>query len=730
VVELREHVPVATLPGERLAGQVLLRGGVLAAGVLLVVVVAAAVLVPLQAWYWFTLAPLLLLGLAAAWRLARYLPARDVPGWTAWATVAIAAGHGVWAALTHAEQVVLRRDAGSYALYSHWIATRHGLPVEDHLAAFGGPAALRDPAFSLASSAYYQVTHGGGADIVPQFLIGAPGVYSAGFWGAGWNGLFVTPALVGALAVLAFAGLAARLAGPHLAPVAAGVFAVCQPVLHASRATYSEPLALLLLLAALALLVDATRAEGRAARWLGAAAGAGIGLGGLVRVDALRELVVLLPLVAVLAMVRHPAGAPFLRAALGGTVLSAAWAVAFSFPYLKSIGASLLPLVALAVLLGAASWVAVALHRRHLARNPARQPAPDPVAETSAGSLKERVLALGRLPLAAAALVVLAGLGLAARPLVMIDRQDPDDPGSRVVAGLQRAQGLTVDGGRTYAEHSVNWVNWWTGPVALLLALGTIAAGVALAVRWFLTARRAGTAAVPGWLGPLVVAAGSGVLTLYRPGITPDHPWADRRLVPVVLPAVIIASAVALAWLLRLGYRHWPAKAVIAAGVLGGLALLGPSLAATIPVAALQTERGEVRAAERVCSALRPGDAVLAVDQRARAEFPQLLRDLCDVPVAVVRLDLPEVTATDTPKAVVDRVAARVVAAGRRPVLISATSDQIMRDLGIRAELVTSLRTKEDQHLLVRRPDGWDPLDVRVWLGTWRPGDPGSLAVR
>jgi hypothetical protein len=150
----------------------------------------------------------------------------------------------------------------------------------------------------------------------------------------------------------------------------------------------------------------------------------------------------------------------------------------------------------------------------------------------------------------------------------------------------------------------------------------------------------------------------------------------------------------------------------------------------TIPVAGLRTERGEVQAAERVCASLRPGDVVLALDQRARAEWPQLLRDVCDVPTAVVRLDLPEVTAVDPPRAVVDRVAQRAAASGHRPVLMTATSDAVLTGLGFSARLVTSVRTKEDQHLLVRRPDSSDPLDVQVWLAAWRPGSPGSLAVR
>ena len=54
-------------------------------------------------------------------------------------------------------------------------------------------------------------------------------------------------------------------------------------------------------------------------------------------------------------------------------------------------------------------------------------------------------------------------------------------------------------------------------------------------------------ATVPVWAGPLLVATGSSLLTLWRPGITPDHPWADRRLL-VVLPLVLLLAVAAVAW--------------------------------------------------------------------------------------------------------------------------------------------------------------------------------------
>ena len=140
------------LRGERVAGAVLCRGGPAAAFAVASVAVAAAVLVPFGLWMPVVALPVLLVLGAVSWRLLRLVPVRPVPVWTAGLTVALSAGFGVWAALTRAEQVVLRRDSGTYALYAQWIATRHGLPVDPHLDTVGGAAAVSGvPYVTLAS---------------------------------------------------------------------------------------------------------------------------------------------------------------------------------------------------------------------------------------------------------------------------------------------------------------------------------------------------------------------------------------------------------------------------------------------------------------------------------------------------------------------------------------------------------------------------------------------------
>ena len=685
------HEPA--LRGERWAGALLYRGGLVAAGAAAWIGLLAAVLVPVGAWRPWLVLPLFAAGTAAAGWAAHRVPARPVPTWTAFGCLAACVGHAIWAAATSAEQVVLRRDPGSYALFTQWIATRHRLPVDAHLAAFGGSAALADPAFRLASPGFFEV----GGDVVPQFLLGAPAWFSLGWWLGGWHGLFIAPAVASGLALLAVAGLAARLCGPRCAPAVVATLGVSQPVLHAARSTYSEPLALLLVAAAAALLWDATVAADRTRR-LGLAAGLAFGLAGLVRVDALREVVLLLPVAAVLALRRHPAAGPLAAGAMGGLAVAAVPAVLLSRPYLGQIAGSLLPLAAGGLVLAVVSAVVVMRVRRR------GTPSAPPLRRPGYG------------PRIAAALVVLTGLVLASRPWWLTVRQSPRDPGSRVVAGLQLRQQLPVDGGRTYAEHSLAWVVWYLGPVTVVAAWLAFAALAAAATRWWSASRAAvdseAGAAVPGWLGPAVVGLASTVLTLYRPGITPDHPWADRRLVSVVLPAVVLAAGAVVTWTSRRAQRRWSATLLVAVVAVACLAMLVPATMATAPVAGARTEQGELAAVRAVCAALGPREVVIAVDNRGSNEWPQAVRGVCDRPAASVRGPLAEAGASS------GRLARRVLAAGYRPVLLAGTADgeRVLRGLGLAPQHLVQLRTTEDQRWLTRVPDGVDQLTVDVWL--------------
>jgi hypothetical protein len=223
------------------------------------------------------------------------------------------------------------------------------------------------------------------------------------------------------------------------------------------------------------------------------------------------------------------------------------------------------------------------------------------------------------------------------------------------------------------------------------------------------------------------------VLVLYRPGITPDHPWADRRLVTTVLPTLVIAATAAVAFVVRWARRRAPAWALVAITVAAIASMLVPPAVSVAPLAAAHTETGEPAAVAAVCARLGPGDAVVTVDatadgtgQRSANEWVQVIRGVCDRPAAA--LLTPIVRLPDA----VDRLATLVAARGGRLVLLTAQeNDADARRVLTQAagastrfgppQRLVAVTTTEDQKLLTRRPVGVASLVIDVWTRTVTP---------
>ncbi len=701
--------------------------GISAVGIALV----AAIAVPLGFWTPWLAWPGALAITAAGWVMAGWSAGLEVSTATddgrrtlllsSLTTAGLALAFTVWNAVLHAEHLVLRRDPGAYGLYTQWIATRHRLPIPADLAAFGGPAAYDVTGFTLDAPAYYQVLHGTGAglqaEIVPQFLVGPPALYSFGWWagsavGQPWAGAQIMPALLGGLALVTFGSLATRLIGPRWTPLAVAVLAVSYPVAWSARTTFSEPAALLVLLAGACLAVDAI---GSGRRALGGLAGAVLGLAGLIRVDSVREVAAVVAVCVLPAVRGNRAAAPLAGGAVAGTLVSiGVWSI-MSRPYLNTVSSSLVPLLAATGALVLVAAVVVPLARR---RDRARST--DGMAAAAQPARAHRLMARG-----ASVGVVAVGLVLLSRPLWLIARQAPDTPSARFVASLQAGQGLAVDAGRLYSEHSLAWVAWYLGWGGVVIAWGVLAALAGQVVTWWFARR----ATPPTWLLPAVAGFGSTVLVLYRPGITPDHPWADRRLVTVVLPVIVLAAVAGIAWSTRvLGARTSAlGRRVLAAA--GVAVLLGPTVWATAPVALLRTERGEVAAVGSVCAQLQPGDVVVAVEgtddghaQRSANEWLQVIRGVCGHPSGALLTPVAQL-----PDAVT-RLAALVEGAGGHLVLLTAQEDAAAAQRVLDAATAGTSRegaprlpaarlsTVEDRKLLTRRPPNGARLVIEVWL--------------
>ncbi len=626
----------------------------------------------------------------------------DMSVWSVLAVFGTTAGFVLTNGLLHAEKVILRRDAAAYSLFGHWLASHSEKVVPSSLGAFGGP----DRALYPVSQGFYP--HGD--SLVPQFMSGLPATLAAVEWGSSWRATLWAPAVLGGLALLAFAGLAARLLGGRWAALATVVLALAMPFWHAARETLSEPMACVLLLGGLGLVADAARDPAREhdrSVWLAAATGGVlIAVSTSVRVDSLREATLMVPIVGWLAVRRSPAWWALAAGLATGGMVGALDGWFLTRPYVTAITNSLRPLALMLAAISLATAIGAAwLRRRPLRPDRARWLAP-----------------------VAAWLTLAAGVGFAVRPLLQVVHRVP--AGSQLsadIARLQREQGLAVDGTRSYDELSLHWLAWSVGWLIVAAAVAGAALLTVIVLR-SAVARQAGEpgAFPPGagsdrsismWVPSLVLLVGSTALTLWRPGISPDHPWADRRFVPVVLPGVILLAVWAIRYLYTRVQALHPRTSISTSGTSSiglpriGLAaaclgIIGPVIWASAPLIGSRVEAGSMRAIERACSAVSQREVVFFVNGRGAAEWPAVMRIACGVNAAVIRPgDLETVS----------RLAYRAQQAGSEPVLMLSGSPEAYAGLGPAIE-VLSVSSSEDQHLLARRPDGTLPLPFDLWM--------------
>ena len=142
------------------------------------------------------------------------------------------------------------------------------------------------------------------------------------------------------------------------------------------------------------------------------------------------------------------------------------------------------------------------------------------------------------------------------------------------------------------------------------------------------------------------------VTVLWRPAVSPDQPWASRRLVPFVLPALILGGIWAATWLkdqaAQLGRTRVTSAFVAVCGV---ASMLIPTALTTADLGVTATGvtahgmafraigTGELTAVNGLCQAIGPDASVVIVDQLTADRFAQVIRGICGTPAAV--LDQP-----------------------------------------------------------------------------------------
>ena len=361
-----------------------------------------------------------------------------MPWWAVAGTVAVAVAFAAWQIAERTEQIIYLRDPSTYLEVGYWIAHHGSLPIPDSVAAFGGP----HPGLGFASSNYYPR----GSGIVPQFMTGMPLVLAAAVWLGGIPAALVVTPLIGGCAVLSFGGLAGRLVGPRWAPAAAAILALSLPEQYTSRASFSEPLAQVLLFGGLCLLTDSLvldrgsrGIQPKSSDWAGqdkvlaALAGLALGLTILVRIDGLSDILPAVPFLGILLAARRRQALPFGAGLIIGVGYGLADGYLKSRPYLDLEAPSLRPLALI------------------VARSRCWPPWPESPATPArrSGVRLHRTLATKAvrwLPAAAAVVTVALFVGFAIRPLVQTVAGETDPTSIAYVAELQKLAHLPVNG--------------------------------------------------------------------------------------------------------------------------------------------------------------------------------------------------------------------------------------------------------------------------------------------
>lgn len=512
---------------------------------------------------------------------------------------------------SHGEHLLADRDPGVYVTTGRWLADEGQLLVATPDDPFS-----RHEAAERTDLGFHPVDDRAGSARAPQFSHLLPVLLAWGHWIGGTTGLLIVPALLGAVALAAVWSFATRMLRPWTATAAVAALAVSPVQVFFSRDAYSEPLTQILLFAGLGLLLDVTApVPPRRALVTGAVAGLLLGATFQARIDGV-GLLVLIPLWLALALRTAPGSdrremvktaAAVAAGAVAAMSLGLVDLALRSPSYLERLTPELLALLGALV---ATSMLAVA----------------GVVLADRAPAWWARARDRWSAPLAATAAVLVglgAVLGWLVRPAVSTVRGDE----SNFIAAIQAREGSVVDPTLRYAEHSIEWLSWYLGPVAVALGLF----GIAL-VLW-----RAGRRFEPSAV-TLLLAAGLGVTVLYlwRPSISPDHLWAMRRYLVVTLPLLVLLAG----WVIDTATRLAPVPAgarATAATAVAAIVLVVPPALATWPIRDARPHPGLADAVSSICAEVGDDAAIGVIpEDNLGLTAPLALRAWCGVPTSVV----------------------------------------------------------------------------------------------
>jgi hypothetical protein len=225
------------------------------------------------------------------------------------------------------------------------------------------------------------------------------------------------------------------------------------------------------------------------------------------------------------------------------------------------------------------------------------------------------------------------------------------------------------------------------------------------------------------WALPLMIALWVLVTVLWRPAVSPDQPWASRRLVPFVIPGLILGAIWASRWLKNRATQLEAGRVTAgAAATCCVVALAAPTVWTTFGVsltprptahgmAFKRIGGGETNAVMKMCREIGPDASVVILDQLTADRFAQIARGICGMPTAVI--DHPTTAS-------VGAAVTGIRSAGRRPVLLAQDAPELTPYGGAATEIVNLLTTQE-AHLLNGPPGRTWGIHYTVWMSAPAP---------
>ncbi|MDP9271395.1 MAG: hypothetical protein M3P14_10570 [Chloroflexota bacterium] len=324
----------------------------------------------------------------------------------------------------------------------------------------------------------------------------------------GFGGVIRANAVLALLAAAAVFGVCRRLATPLVAALATVALALNPAQIWVTHNTLTEIFTQWLIWTAFLILVLPRLRESRRAAAL---AGVLLGMSAMVRIDSL----VLVPLLllahaAILTVDETPGRGRVLTSFWMGAApvfaLSVGYYAAFTYPYFHDLGSQLRLIAAL----GVAAALVLLLTRIRRVRATAR-------------GLVRRPRVLAGLGIG---ILLVAVYTYAIRPLMPPFNVRPS---------------FAFGSFRTFIENAMWNLGWYVSPPVLWLGVVSWLA-LLLAQLWKSRSR---------WLLLLIVTGGYTALYLWNESIFPDQPWAIRRFIPVIIPAVFAFSAAGMTVILR-----------------------------------------------------------------------------------------------------------------------------------------------------------------------------------